>query len=173
MRPQASLPARQRGLSLIDLIIVVVIVSILASYAIWKINQAGDDTLWYQAQRLARDIRHVQVLSSTWGRQLQITPTAGVNGSYSVSCVVSGGSPCNGTSTLVDPTTGSAFTVSLSKGVSLAVSGTSPTKFDNQGRPLNSAGSINNATTTYTVSFNGSSVAIAIAPVTGYVSTTP
>jgi len=173
MRPPPPIRGRQRGLSLIDLIVATVIVSILAAYAVRKINQAGDDTLWFQAQRLARDIRHVQVLSSTWGRQLQITPTAGVNGSYSVSCVVSASSPCNGTSTLVDPTTCNAFTVSLSKGVSLAVTGTNPTKFDNQGRPLTALGAVNSAATTYTLTFNGTSVAVAIAPVTGYVSTTP
>src|SRR6185436_3014658 len=108
---------RQSGLTLVDLLVAVVIVAILAAYGMMKINQGGDDTLWYQAQRVARDIRHVQVLSSTWGRQLKISPVTGVNGSYSVSCVVSAGSPCNGTSTLVDPTTGNAFTVSLSKGV--------------------------------------------------------
>ena len=173
MRPQSSNIARQRGFTLFDLLTAIAIVAVLAAAAVMKMNQKGDDTLWYQAQRVARDIQHVQVLSSTWGRQLQITPTPGTNGSYSVSCVVSAGSPCNGTSTIVDPTTGKPFTGTLQYGVSLAVSGTSPTKFDRLGRPLTGAGLLNSASTTYTLSYNGTSVAIGIAPVTGYVSTTP
>ena len=151
----------------------------VGAFVAMRMNKTGDNTLWYQAERLARDIQHVQVLASTFGRSLQLVPTAGVNGSYNVccgtggSCVTSGPSPCTA-NPIIDPTTGNAFTVSLHHDVSLAVSGTNPTPFDWKGRPLTSAGAVNTASaTTYTVTYNGTSVAVAIAPVTGYVSVTP
>jgi prepilin-type N-terminal cleavage/methylation domain-containing protein len=171
MRLHSSTIARQRGFTLFDLLTAIAIVAVLAAAGVMKMNQKGDDTLWYQAQRLARDIRHVQVLALTWGRQLQITATSGANGTYQVSCVTSGAWPCD-TSPIVDPTTGKPFSVSLQYGVSMSPPG-SPARFDQQGRPLTSVGAISGVSTTYTLSYNGTSVAVAVAPVTGNVSTTP
>jgi Tfp pilus assembly protein FimT len=162
---------RETGIALIDMLVVVVIVGILAAYGVMKMNTTGENTLWYQAQRLARDIQHMQVLSTTYGKPLQVTATAGTNGSYSVSCVTAGSSPCD-VSPIIDPTTGQPFTVSLQNNVSLAVSGTNPLPFDQFGRPLN-GGALASASTTFTVTANGTSVVIAVAPVTGFVSVTP
>jgi prepilin-type N-terminal cleavage/methylation domain-containing protein len=171
MRLHPSNIARQRGFTLLDLLTAVAIVAVLSAAGIWKMNRTGDDTLWYQAQRLARDIRHVQLLSATWGRQLQITATSGANGTYQVSCVTSGAWPCNATP-IVDPTTGKPFTVALQHGVSLSPPASAP-RFDLQGRPLTTAGAFSGSASTYTLTYNGTSVAVAIAPVTGFVSTTP
>jgi hypothetical protein len=164
-------PARQVGFTFIDLLLVTAIVAILAAYAAMQMNTTGENTLWYQAQRLARDIRHVQVLTSTYGRPLQITATPGANGTYSVSCVTTATSPCD-VSPIIDPVTGNAFTVSFEHGVTLAVSGANPAAFDIQGRPL-SGGAVSTTATTYTLTANGTSVAVAIAPITGFVGVTP
>lgn len=162
---------RQRGFTFLDMLLVSIIVAMLAAYAVMRINSTGENTLWYQAQRLARDIRHVQVMAATYGRSLQITATPGTNGSYSVSCVTSGTAPCDVTP-IIDPVSGSAFTVTLQNDVSLAVSGTNPAAFDLQGRPL-SGGAISTSTTTYTLTANGTSAVVAVAPITGFVAVTP
>jgi Tfp pilus assembly protein PilE len=159
------------GFTFIDMLLVVAIVAIMAAYAAMKWNTTGENTIWYQAQKMARDIRHVQVLTSTYGKPLQITATAGTNGSYSVSCVTAGASPCD-VSPIIDPVTGSGFTVTLQNDVSLAVSGQNPQAFDMQGRPLN-GGAVSTGTTTYTLTANGASIAIAVAPITGFVGVTP
>jgi prepilin-type N-terminal cleavage/methylation domain-containing protein len=159
---------RQRGLTLIDMLVVLVIAAILGSYAAMKYTTAGDNTLWYQAQRLARDIRHVQVLSNTYGRSLQITSTST---GYSVSCVSGAAAPCT-SSPIVDPATGESFNVTLSYGVTLSVSGQNPAAFDLQGRPLNGA-AVATTATTYTLNSGTSTAAVAVAPVTGFVSVSP
>ena len=168
MRTRGAYTA-QRGLTFVDVVVVMVIVSVMAAYGVMKMNSAGENTLAYQAQRLARDIRHVQVLSSTWGRPLQIA-TAG--DTYTVSCVTAGLTPPCNASPVVDPVTGNAFTVSLQHGVSLAVSGVNPSAFDTQGRPLN-GGAVSTTSTSYTLSAGTSSIVVAVAPITGYVSVTP
>jgi prepilin-type N-terminal cleavage/methylation domain-containing protein len=172
VRLSFPLPGRQAGLTLIDLLVVVVIVSILAAYGVMKMNSKGDDTLWYQAQRLARDIRHAQVLSSTWGRPLKIVSTAsGSVYTYRVECVTPGSSPCNASAgtAITDPATGNAFSVTLQYGVTLSPATT--VYFDIQGRPVNSDGVTINYTapiTTYSVTSSGTSVTLALAPVTGF-----
>jgi Tfp pilus assembly protein FimT len=169
MASHPSIPTRQAGMSLIDLLVTVVIISILGAFVAMRMNTTGENTLWYQAERLARDIQHVQVLASTFGRSLQLVPAPGVNGSYSVSCVSGSTSPCD-TSPIVDPTTGNTFTVTLQHDVSL--SGSTTTQFDWKGRPM-TGGALISSPVTYTITANGTSVAVAIAPVTGFVSVTP
>ena len=171
MRARHKIAFRQAGLTFLDLLLVVIIVILLASYAAMRMSSTGENTLAYQAQRMARDIRHLQVLTSTWGRSLQLTAVPGTNGSYNVSCVTAGAAPCN-VSPIIDPVTGEPFTVTLQYDVALAVSGTNPNIFDTQGRPLN-GGAISTTATTYTLTAGTSSVAVAVAPITGYVSVTP
>ena len=161
----------QKGLTFLDLLLVVIITAVVGAYAAMQMRNTGENTLWYQGQRMARDIRHVQMLSSTWGKPLQITATPGVEGSYSVSCVTAGAAPCD-VSPIVDPVTGSPFSVSLQHGVTLAVTGTNPSAFDNQGRPL-SGGSVATSATTYTLSVNTYTMAVTLNPITGHVGVTP
>jgi Tfp pilus assembly protein FimT len=166
--------SRHAGITLIDLLVVLVIVTILASYGFMKINKTGDDTLWYQAQRMARDIRHTQVLASTWGKPLKIVSTST---GYSVSCVTAGTAPCN-SSPVTDPATGQSFSVTLQYGVTLAYAvtncsgcATNTVSFDMVGRPLNGSGAVITTTGTvgtYSVSYSGTTVTIALAPVTGF-----
>ena len=160
----------QKGLTFLDLLLVVIITALIGAYAAMQMRNTGENTIWYQGQRMARDIRHVQMLSSTWGRPLQITAAPGLEGSYSVSCVTAGTAPCD-VSPIVDPTTGTPFTVSLQHGVTLGVSGTNPSSFDNQGRPL-SGGAVSTSATTYTLSVNSYSVVVTLNPISGHVGVT-
>jgi Tfp pilus assembly protein FimT len=167
------LRSRQRGIAFIDLVLVVAIVAILGAYAAMKMRSAGENTIYYQAQKFARDLRHMQVLAATYGRSLQLTATPGTNGSYTVSCVTStGSSPCN-ISPIIDPVTGSGFTGSFQDDVSLSVTtGLNPAVFDPKGRPL-SGSNIYNATTNYTLTYGSTSVVVSISPVTGFVNVSP
>jgi Tfp pilus assembly protein FimT len=164
------LHTQQTGLTFLDMLLVLVLMSIIAAYAVMRMNSTAENTLWYQAQRFAHDLRHAQILATTYGKPLQVTATAGVNGTYSVSCVTAGVTPPCNSSPIVDPLTGSAFTVTFQHGVTLGVSGTNPAPFDSLGRPL-SGGAISttNPNTTYTLTANGTTATIRIRPITGFV----
>jgi Tfp pilus assembly protein FimT len=161
----------QRGFTFLDMLLVVVIVASIAAYGMMRQHSTGENTLWYQAHGLARDLRHVQVLTATYGRPLQLTATAGVNGTYSVSCVTAGAAPCDA-SPIIDPATGEPFSVSLQHDVSLAVSGTNPLAFDMQGRPLN-GGAVSTTSTTYTLTASGTTSTVTVSPITGFVGVSP
>ena len=164
--------ASERGFAFIEMIVLLVIVAMLAVVAVAKMTPPGVGTLPAQTHRLARDIRHMQVLAQTWGRSLQLTAVPGVNGSYSVSCVTAGVAPCD-VSPVLDPVTGQPFTVTLQQGVSLAVSGTdsNPKRVDFQGRPLTSTGTVSTASATYTLTVDTATATVTVAPITGFVAT--
>jgi Tfp pilus assembly protein FimT len=161
-----SFKASQRGLAFIELIIIVVVVSLLGGYAVMRMHSTADNTLWFQANKLARDIRHAQVLSSTYGKSLQMTVSST---GYSVACDAS--LPCDST-VLIDPVTGESFSTTFQNGV--AAGGAATIVFDNQGRPLASlGGALTGATTSITLSGSTTSSVITVAPNTGFVSVTP
>lgn len=146
------------GFTLIELVIVIVVISILSTYAIIKSAPASEITLPSQAQKLASDIRHVQVLASSWGKSLRLSITPGTNGSYSVSCVTSDSSPCN-VSPVIDPASSSSFKVSLQKGVVL--DGNSTLDFNSLGQPSTAA--------SYTLTSGSSTINVSVAALTGFV----
>ena len=137
-------------------------VGILAAYAIMKNGSAGVYSLLSQAQTIAGDVRHVQALATTWGKSLRITAVAGTNGSYSVSCVTTAAFPCN-TNPVINPATGSAYTVAVQQGAVLAGPGT--LDISSLGTP--------SAAATYTVTSGSASVNVNVAAITGYVSVSP
>src|SRR5215213_4273363 len=126
-------PARsEAGFTLVEMVIVMVVLGVLSAYALMANSSPAAYTMLSQAQKMAADIRHAQALASTWGRSLRITAVAGTNGTYSVSCVSTGASPCD-VSPVINPATGSTFMVSLQRNV--ALTGPASLDIDSLGKP--------------------------------------
>jgi len=145
-------PVRVLGFTLIELIVVVVLVGILSAFVVSRaMPRAGDSTTaGYQAQRLASDLRHAQMLALAWGRALTFTASGN---SYSVVCVATGGPCVSTTSPVVDPGRDGPFTVNM-EGVSVSGS----TTFDILGKP--------SAAASFTLSSGGT---VSVAADTGFV----
>jgi MSHA pilin protein MshC len=150
---------RQSGFTLVELVIVLVVLGILSVYAAMRNSNPAAYTLRSQAEKMASDLRHVQALATTWGRGLRVAVAPDGTG-YSVSCVTAGTSPCNA-SPVINPTTGSAFTVTLQQGALLAGPVLS-LEIDSLGKP--------NAAATYTLSAGDAATRnVAVAALTGFV----
>lgn len=143
---------------MIELIVVLVLLAILSSFVASKaLPRTGESTAGYQAQLLAGDLRHAQILAMTWGKDLNFTTTST---SYSVSCANSSTGPCAPPSPVVDPGHSGLFTVTLD-GVTVATSAPSLT-FNILGTPSSQA--------SFTLSSNGVSLAtVTVAAGTGFV----
>ena len=149
----------EAGFTLVEMVIVMAVLGVLSAYALMANSSPAGYTMLSQAQKMAADIRHAQAMATSWGRSLRITAVAGTNGSYSVSCVTSGASPCD-VSPVIDPATGSTFSVNLQRNV--ALSGPATLDIDSLGSPSVAA--------TYVVSGGGVSTNVSVAAVTGFVS---
>lgn len=159
-RPSPRL--HQRGFTFLELVMVIILVSVLAVYASFRMQSPAEGTGAYQADLLARNIRHLQTLSISWGQALRLSTTATT---YSVSCVTAGAAPCN-VAPVIDPSTNQPFSVSLQNGVSLA--GTA-TDFDSLGRPTSGA-TLLSAARTFTLTGDPTTWTVSVSPVTGLVS---
>jgi prepilin-type N-terminal cleavage/methylation domain-containing protein len=149
------------GFTLIELVMVMAVVGVIAAYAVVNNLASGAYTLRSQAESLASNLRHAQAMATTRGRSLRVSLTAGTNGSYSVSCVTAGTTPCD-SSPVLDPATGTSFAITVQKGVSIA--GPATLDIDNFGKP--------SAAATYTLTYGGSTFTVTVAPLTGYISIT-
>jgi len=155
---------RQTGFTILELVVVLVLVSILSAYAGLHWTSSADATVGYQADRLSRDLRHVQALAMNWGQALRIAVSPG---SYSVVCVYGTGvGPCvNAGDVVRDPATGKPYTVLLDYGV--AISGSDIT-FDTMGRPV-SGGVLQSTNQILTLSGGSRSWSVTTQAVSGFV----
>jgi MSHA pilin protein MshC len=149
------------GFTLVELVTVIVLVGILSTYAVVRFPSQNELILPAQAQMFVSHIRHVQALAMQWGQPLRMTVTSG---GYTVACVTAGAAPCD-VSPVIDPATGQAFNVVLETGITLSASSSD---FDSMGRPV-SGGALVGATSSYTMTSNGSTNTIQISPITGFV----
>lgn len=144
---------RQQGFTLIELIVVMLVMAVLATYVgtRWSF---GDVTVSAQAEQLARDLRHAQMLAMQQGQTLRLESTGG---GYRVT---------DGASVITDPATQQNFIQTLDNGVSL---GGGPVEFDSLGRPVN-GGNLASAAVNFSLSGDSDTAAVNVAPVTGFVS---
>lgn len=152
------------GFTLVELIVLLVIAGTLAVVALVRFD-AGQTTVGYHADRLARDLRHTQMLALTWGRSLRVTTTTTT---YQVSCVTAGTTPCN-VSPVRDPAGGEPFTVTMQNGVTLSPATTF--NFDFLGRPVSAAGALLLADVTFTLVGGGKPATVTVRSLTGFVVT--
>lgn len=153
------------GFTLVELVIVIVLVSLLTTYAVVKWPTNNELKLPAQANLLASHIRHTQALAMHWGQALRLTISSG---GYSVSCVnPSVNPPCNNTP-VIDPVTNQAFNIALESGISLTGANTD---FDTLGRPVSGGSILTSAPAcTFTLSADGASQTVIVEPLTGFTS---
>jgi hypothetical protein len=160
-----------RGVTLIELVIfmIIAVAIFITANLIYRPN---DVKARYQAEQLRSDMRHMQMLASSWGLMLRLATAAG---SYSVRCASVTVAPCPALTTtpVTDPATGAQFLVTLQGGLALA----GPTEsaaaitldFDALGRPRNAAGLIvNDAVMTVTAAGGAPVFTLNIKPLTGF-----
>jgi len=116
------------------MIVVMLVLSVLAATAAMRWN-ATSTILPYQAELMARNLRHAQLLAMTWGQNLQVVLVSPTN--YRVNCASVGAAPlCNGAGPVLDPASnGGTFNVVLSNNATVA--GPALLAFDRMGRPIN------------------------------------
>ncbi len=164
-----SVMGQQRGFSLTELVMIMVITAILAAYVVTRVSDTASTTGSTQAQQFARDLRHAQMLAMTLGKQLCVNAAGS---SYSVSDTTAGSPPTCNAGAMTDPTTGAAFSVTL-ESASFTTVPAPVLRFDSLGRP--STGSAPTATdpTTYVLAAGGSNWTIDVRRVTGLVEVAP
>ena len=123
-----------------------------------------DVSVTTEADHLARDLRHAQLLAMTWGQTLRFTPAAG---GYGVSCA-SGSStpPCNGAAAVADPANAATpFARTLQTGVTL---GGAALDIDSLGRPV-AAGALLTSDRAFTLTDGARTSTVNVARLTGFV----
>jgi prepilin-type N-terminal cleavage/methylation domain-containing protein len=171
----AMRPKKERGFSFLELIIYMLIVGVLAAFAV-LVYRPTDTKIRYQAERLRTDLRHMQMLAAAWGVTLRLTSASG---GYSVACVGSSTGPCASSvaapcaaASIMDPASGGSFCVPMESGISL--SPTATFDVDALGRPRTSAGALLTADTLFTMTASGSpTYTVTARPVTGFGLVTP
>jgi prepilin-type N-terminal cleavage/methylation domain-containing protein len=147
---------RQQGFGLIELVVVIVLMSVLATYAAVRWNSNARSTVAYQAEQFARNLRHAQMLAMTQNVTLTVTVAAA---GYSVS---------DGVGIITDPALGEPFNIALANGVVFSA-GAGAISFDGLGRPKTGA-AFNSAAQAFTLNGDGSTWTVSVAPLTGFVS---
>jgi len=148
------------GFTLVEMVVVMLLAAILVAVTATRWD-ATDATAPSQADLLARNLRHMQMLAMSWGQSLRLTAAGG---SYSVACVTVGVAPCNA-SPVIDPASGQAFLVTLSNNVTLSGG---PISIDSLGRPVSGSTPIT-TNITYTLTASASTWSVMVRPITGFV----
>ena len=128
----------QSGFTLLEVLFVVVILGVLAQFAMPKLITPGTLTLPAQAQNLADLVRQAQSLAVVRGQRMSVTAsTTGSNGTVSIACV--SGSCTTDTSLTVE------------QGVFVGSAGA--LYFDSLGRPVDSAGTPRSTAAIFTLNY--------------------
>jgi prepilin-type N-terminal cleavage/methylation domain-containing protein len=156
---------RIRGFTLIELTMVMVVVAVLGVVAMSRLANT-ETSVTVEADHLARDIRHMQMLALTWGQTLRLTfPAAN---QYRVVCASGSATPpCNGAGAVTDPADSAAFDRPLAPGVTVTGAALD---LDGLGRPV--AGGVLITTVparSFTLSGGAESSTVNVERLTGFV----
>lgn len=165
---RVNLSIRGRGFTMVEMIVVMLVLSILAVTVGMRWN-ATTTILPYQAELMARNLRHAQMLAMNWGQTLQVSLVSPTN--YIVRCAVASATPpCNGAGPIMDPASSNGtFDVALSNNATVTGPAT-PLAFDRLGRPVNPGSNALYATAnTYTLSVGSVTWSARVNPITGFV----
>jgi MSHA pilin protein MshC len=156
---------RMQGFTLIELVIVLMVVGVLGAIGMMRYYKPTEITVSIEADHLARDIRHMQMLAMTWGQTLRLNfPAANT---YRVVCASGAAAPpCNGANAVVDPANAAPFTRLLENSVTVAGAAID---LDALGRPV-AAGVLINGDTTYTLTGGAQTSTVTVRRLTGFVS---
>lgn len=161
---------RTQGFTLVELIIILVVVAVLGAVGVVRYYQPSEITVAVEADHVARDLRHMQMLAITWGQTLRFSILAG-NTRYRVTCASGSATPpCNGAVTAVtDPTTGAPFETPVTGLQSNVTVAGAALDIDALGRPV-AGGVLFNGDTTYTLTGGTQTSTVSVARLTGFVS---
>jgi len=149
---------RQQGFTLIELVIVLMLLGIMSAIALPRWAPA-DTTVSAQANRLARDLRHVQSMAMQQGRTLTLD----------IQTAATYRAADSGSITVTDPATQQPFTIAMDNNVT--VSGID-TDFDSLGRPVASS-TLLATPRIFTVTGNTTVATVTVSPVTGFIVVSP
>ena len=149
---------RQQGFTLIELVIVLMLLGIMSAIALPRWAPA-DTTVSAQANRLARDLRHVQSMAMQQGRTLTLD----------IQTAATYRATDSGSITVTDPATQQPFTIAMDNNVT--VSGID-TDFDSLGRPVASS-TLLATPRIFTVTGNTTVATVTVSPVTGFIVVSP
>lgn len=152
---------RIAGFSLFELVLVLMIVGVLAAYAMPRLADAPEVTLSATSARLAATIRYAQSLAMSRGQRHRVAFTAT---SYQVAGA--------GGAAIVQPLTASSAPISVAPAT---LGGYDPplaggyVEFDTRGRPYVGAATPLVGSATITITSGGASASVTVAAETGYV----
>lgn len=171
--PRFFSPAAAGGWTLTELVIVLGVMSIMTAVVVVRSLPPKQPQALMQAERLRDDLRHMQLLATTWNQSLRLTVTAAAGPNparYSVACVTAGAAPCNATPVL-DPRGAGALQVDLEPGLDLGLligaAASTTLDMDPLGRPRLGAAFIS-ANATFTITGGGVSRTVVLQPLTGF-----